>query len=140
MANKNDDFGKALLGGLSSAVGGLPGSLLSGGLNMLFGHDSAKQQFENQKKLMDYQSKLNKDMMQFQWNNQYGAQVAGMKGAGLNPALMQGGSFGLNSAPSVSGGSASAPQVFPTQLAQNALLASQIKANEEHNQKPYYNY
>lgn len=130
MANKNDDFGKTLLSGLSSAVGGLPGSLLSGGLNMLFGHDSAKQQFENQKKLMEYQSQLQKGMMQYQWNNQYGAQVQGMKGAGLNPALMQGGSFGLNSAPSVSGGSAAAPQVFPTQLAQNALLASQIKVNE----------
>lgn len=124
------DFGKTLLDGLGSAVGGLPGSIISTGLNLLFGSNSANKQLKHQKELMSYQSKLQKDMMQYQWNNQYGAQVQGMKGSGLNPALMQGGSFGLNSAPSVSGGSAAAPQVFPTQLAQNALLASQIKANE----------
>ncbi len=133
MADNNNskvDFGKTLLNGLGAAAGGLPGSIISSGLNLLTGSISANRQLKNQKKLMDYQAKLNKDMMQYQWNNQYGAQVQGMKGAGLNPALMQGGSFGLNSAPSVSGGSAAAPQVFPTQLAQNALLASQIKANE----------
>lgn len=122
------NIGEELLNGLSSSIGGLPGSIIGSGLSSLFQGSQMNKQFNNQKKLMDYQSKLQKDMMQYNWNNQYGAQVQGMKGAGLNPAIMQGGSFGLNSAPSVSGGSASVSPVQVPSIAENALLASQ-KAN-----------
>lgn len=123
-------FENALLSGLGKSLGGIPGTLMGSGLSYLLQGSQMNKQFENQKKLMDYQSKLQKDMMQYNWQNQYGAQVQGMKGAGLNPALMQGGSFGLNSAPSVSGGSASALPVQVPSIAENALVESQIKANE----------
>lgn len=134
MADNNVNFGNELLkglgGSLGGALGGLPGTIIGSGLSSLLQGNQMKNQVKYQKQLMDYQTKLQKDMMQYNWNNQYGAQVQGMKGAGLNPALMQGGSFGLNSAPSVSGGSASALPVQVPSLAENALVASQIKANE----------
>lgn len=121
-------LGSSVLQGALSAFGGLPGSLLGSGLSSLFQGNQMKKQVKYQKQLMDYQASLNKSLQQWQWNNQYGAQVQGMRGAGLNPALMQGGSFGLNSAPSVNGGSSSPLPVSIPSLAENALLASQ-KAN-----------
>lgn len=134
MANDKVNFGSELLkglgGSLGGALGGIPGSIFGTLLSSAMQGNQMEKQFKNQKELMEYQSKLQKDMMQYNWNNQYGAQVQGMKGAGLNPALMQGGSFGLNSAPSVSGGSASALPVQVPSIAENALVASQIKANE----------
>lgn len=133
MANDKVNFGSELLkglgGSLGGALGGIPGTIIGSFLSSTLQGNQMEKQFKNQKELMEYQSKLQKDMMQYNWNNQYGAQVQGMKGAGLNPALMQGGSFGLNSAPSVSGGSASALPVQVPSLAENALVASQIKAN-----------
>lgn len=122
-ANAKDQAGNIL--------GGLPSSVFTFGTSVLGNLVSGSMQRHYQKDLMDYQSKLQKDMMQYSWNNQYGAQVQGMKGAGLNPSLMQGGSFGLNSAPSVSGGSASAlpvEKLSVKDMADLSMMSSQ-KAN-----------
>ncbi len=108
------------------------GAIITGGaslVNNLLGFASANKQFKNQKKLMQEQYRLNNMSVEHQWSNQYGAQVQGMKGAGLNPALMQGGSFGMNSAPTVSSGSAAAPPVSPisaSDVAQYARMAAEI--------------
>lgn len=121
------DLGSSLATGLGSSLGGLPGSMIGGAISSLFQGDQMKKQVEHQKELMRYQSDLQKNMQQFTWNNQYGAQVQGMRGAGINPAVMQGGSFGLNSAPSVGGGSASALPISLPNIAELSLLASQKK-------------
>lgn len=101
MANHGD---KALSGastgaalGTSLGVGPVAGAAaggLVGLLGSIFGAESENTstrenmmlQSQLNKGEMKYSQGLNKDYQNFLWQNQYGAQVSGMKNAGLNPA------------------------------------------------------
>ena len=71
--------GQAVLGGLASGIGSI------------FGGGSRRKAYHRSKRLMKYQMGLDKDM--FDYQNAYNtpaAQMARLKSAGLNPALMYG--------------------------------------------------
>jgi len=118
--------------------------MLQGASNM-FG---ASKQHKRNKELMGIQQgnqqQLNRQGHQLQmdmWNKtNYGAQVAHMEKAGLNPALMYGmGGGGGTTAGSQGGGSASGGgnpvQMHPMDMANIAKLKSEIDLNNAHTNK-----
>ena len=117
--------------------GGVWSGAAAAGLGMLGGIGQGNRQYHRQKRLMNFQQAnqmaLNRqghDLQMDLWNKtNYGAQVAHMKDAGLNPALMygsagQGGSTGSQGGGSASGGSAAGERVMDLN---NMLTGAQIR-------------
>lgn len=139
---------QSLRNGLSSGLQagasrgfGLRG-LISGAINNMFAKKAEKRQFEYNKKLMEFQNSLN----QANEFSSAGRQVAGLKSAGVNPALADGSAPATVSGSSVSQGSGQADvgasEATVAQQASNLQMddkvkESQVSANEsiarEHN-------
>lgn len=126
--------GGSILGGLSS--------LWSSSEQSANQKELARLQHEYNKKEMAYSQQLNKEYQSFLNNTMYGAQVSGMKGAGLNPAgantnvgAMQG-SNGLHTGssaptapiPDIAGGIAAGANAGAA-IAQTKATLDQTKAN-----------
>ena len=101
---------QSLRNGLSSGLQagasrgfGLRG-LISGAINNMFAKKAEKRQYQYNKKLMEFQNSLN----QANEFSSIGRQVAGMKAAGVNPALADGSAPASVSGSSVSQGSGQA--------------------------------
>lgn len=132
-------FGDFIKGtGGSAAIGGVAGLL-----GMIGQKRREKRQMENQQKLMEvqlgHQQQLNQqqyDLQKQMWEEtSYPAQIAMMKKAGLNPALMygsagSGGTTGSVGGGSASGGQASMSQGEPAQMGIEAIMAMKRIANE----------
>ena len=115
--------------GLGNALGGaLIGDIFQGGAN--------QRQLEQNQKLLDMQSKANKEMYDYQLNKQkefatdmsYSWQIEQMKKAGVNPALLYG--SGGGSQPTLVGG-ATAPGTQAVQRQDMALEMSSRMAEIE---------
>ena len=117
-------IGDAATGGLASGIG----SFVSG----LFGDDSAKKQFENEKELMGLQAKYNEaaasnnqKRAQAMWDyTNYENQKRHMINAGLNPAAVLsngGGGSGATGASAAGVGGGQAANAAQTQANQNEL-------------------
>ena len=139
---------QSLKNGLSSGLQagasrgfGLRG-LISGAINNMFAKKAEKRQYQYNKKLMEFQNSLN----QANEFSSIGRQVAGMKAAGVNPALADGSAPASVSGSSVSQGSGQADggpsEATVAQQASNLQMdekvkQSQVSANEsiarEHN-------
>lgn len=139
---------QSLRNGLSSGLqlGGARGfglrGLISGAINNLFAKKAEKRQFKYNKKLMEFQNALN----QANEFSSIGRQIAGMKSAGVNPALADGSAPASVSGSSVSQGSGQAysgsSEAVVAQQASNLQMddnvkQSQVSANDaiarEHN-------
>ena len=139
---------QSLKNGLSSGLQagasrgfGLRG-LISGAINNMFAKKAEKRQYQYNKKLMEFQNSLN----QANEFSSIGRQVAGMKAAGVNPALADGSAPASVSGSSVSQGSGQADsgssEATVAQQSSNLQMdekvkQSQVSANEsiarEHN-------
>lgn len=89
-------------------------------------------QFQNQKQLDKYGQELQMETWQ---KTNYPAQVAMLKEAGLNPGLLygnggSGGVTGSQGGGSAASGNAPAPQPWPLDIGQAAMMAAQIKLME----------
>lgn len=126
----SNQFITSLTNGVTSALGGAPGALVSGltgGLfDTLFGGIAANRQLKNQKKLMNHQYDLQKQM--FDYTSEYNSmknQVQRYKDAGLNPNLLTGQSQMAGTTGTISSGSAAMPLAqSQMQYAQHAQIAS----------------
>lgn len=130
MADVN--LGQSLMQGVSSALGGIPGTVVGGLLGSIFGGSSASKQLKNQMKLQQQQFDLQKQM--FDYTSEYNSasnQVQRLKEAGLNPNLAYGnGVQAGGTTGSVSAGSAGLPSTQASQIgasnsAEIALVNSQ---------------
>lgn len=139
---------QALKNGLSSGLQGgasrgfgLRG-LISGAINNMFAKKAEKRQYQYNKKLMEFQNSLN----QANEFSSPGRQIAGLKSAGVNPALADGSAPATVSGASVSQGSGQAEsgssEATVAQESSNLQMdekvkESQVSANEsiarEHN-------
>lgn len=104
------------------------GSLIKGAINNLFAKKAEQRQLRNNMKLMDYQNKLNQEN-EF---SSYGRQIAGMKAAGINPALADGSAPQSVSGSSVSQGSGQAdePDVNPKVSTETAAIEKDIEVKD----------
>lgn len=117
-------------------------SLINGAINNMFAKKAEKRQFNYNKKLMEFQNSLN----QANEFSSAGRQIAGLKAAGVNPALADGSAPASVSGSSVSQGSGQADsgssEATVAQQSSNLQMdekvkQSQVSANEsiarEHN-------
>lgn len=127
-------MGNALSSGVSSGFQasasrgfGLRG-LISGAINNMFAKKAEQRQLENNKKLMDYQNKIN----QANEFSSAGRQIAGLKAAGVNPALADGSAPATVGSSSVSQGSGQAESGHSEALvsAQQSSLEGDVKVKE----------
>lgn len=138
--------------GVGTAVGGIPGSILGntiGGLfSNWFGSSSQSQQYKYQKRLMQHQFDLQKQM--FDYTSAYNSPVNAVqryKDAGLNPNLLLGSPQMAGSTGSISSGQAGLRQVqSQADLAHhvqmtmiNKKLGSDIALNESQAELNKYN-
>lgn len=126
--------GEAALNGATGGLASGIGSFISG----LFGDDSAKKQFENEKELMGLQAKYNEaaasnnqKRAQAMWDyTNYENQKKHMIQAGLNPALLYGMSGGGGSSASGAGQAAGVGNPG-TQAVMMGIQAENMKANTQ---------
>lgn len=76
----------AAIAALASAAGSAASSIGSTMLNAHYGRESQLLAHKYNLQEMDYSQKLNREYQQWLNSTQYGAQVSGMRNAGLNPA------------------------------------------------------
>lgn len=131
---------------LGNIAGGGIGTALSAGMGLLLGGYNDRRQIEMQQKLTDMQltanakmAGLNHDLQLKLWNEtSYPAQLAKMKEAGLNPALMYGGTGSGGTTGAASGSGVSGSQAMRqseildlnAQIMQMQLMKSEQKVNE----------
>lgn len=130
------DILQPLKNGLSSGLQagasrgfGLRG-LISGAINNMFAKKAEKRQFGYNKKLMEFQNSLN----QANEFSSTGRQVAGMKAAGVNPALADGSAPATVSGSSVSQGSGQADsgssEATVAQQSSNLQMDEKVKESQ----------
>ena len=127
---------QSLKNGLSSGlqVGSSRGfglrGLISGAINNMFAKKAEKRQFNYNKKLMEFQNSLN----QANEFSSAGRQVAGLKAAGVNPALADGSAPGTVSGSSVSQGSGQADggssEATVAQQSSNLQMDEKVKESQ----------
>lgn len=127
---------QSLKNGLSSGlqVGAARGfglrGLISGAINNMFAKKAEKRQFNYNKKLMEFQNSLN----QANEFSSIGRQIAGMKSAGVNPALADGSSPATVSGSSVSQGSGQADsgssEAAVAQQSSNLQMDEKVKESQ----------
>ena len=127
---------QSLKNGLSSGlqVGAARGfglrGLISGAINNMFAKKAEKRQFNYNKKLMEFQNSLN----QANEFSSTGRQVAGMKSAGVNPALADGSAPATVSGSSVSQGSGQADtgssEATVAQQSSNLQMDEKVKESQ----------
>lgn len=127
---------QSLKNGLSSGlqVGAARGfglrGLISGAINNMFAKKAEKRQFNYNKKLMEFQNSLN----QANEFSSTGRQVAGMKAAGVNPALADGSAPATVSGSSVSQGSGQADggssEATVAQQSSNLQMDEKVKESQ----------
>lgn len=142
---------------LGSNVGGLATSAASGVgttiANKILGNNAAKQNYQYQKKLIDYQNDINQRNYQIQRADKISdilhatsREVQSKKMAGLNPSLgMESGGAASNAASDVQGADLNTPSTGPnmmqpvqvTDLLNNAALMSQIALNNANAEKSH---
>ena len=127
---------QSLKNGLSSGLQagsargfGLRG-LINGAINNMFAKKAEKRQFNYNKKLMEFQNSLN----QANEFSSIGRQIAGMKAAGVNPALADGSAPATVSGSSVSQGSGQADggpsEATVAQQASNLQMDEKVKESQ----------
>lgn len=130
------DILQPLKNGLSSGLQagasrgfGLRG-LISGAINNMFAKKAEKRQFNYNKKLMEFQNSLN----QANEFSSAGRQVAGLKAAGVNPALADGSAPATVSGSSVSQGSGQADggssEATVAQQSSNLQMDDKVKESQ----------
>lgn len=130
------DILQPLKNGLSSGlqVGASRGfglrGLISGAINNMFAKKAEKRQFGYNKKLMEFQNSLN----QANEFSSTGRQIAGMKSAGVNPALADGSAPATVSGSSVSQGSGQADggssEAAVAQQSSNLQMDEKVKESQ----------
>lgn len=104
--------------------------LISGAINNMFAKKAEKRQFNYNKKLMEFQNSLN----QANEFSSAGRQVAGLKAAGVNPALADGSAPATVSGSSVSQGSGQADggssEAIVAQQASNLQMDNKVKESQ----------
>lgn len=130
------DILQPLKNGLSSGlqVGASRGfglrGLISGAINNMFAKKAEKRQFNYNKKLMEFQNSLN----QANEFSSAGRQVAGLKAAGVNPALADGSAPATVSGSSVSQGSGQADggssEAAVAQQSSNLQMDEKVKESQ----------
>lgn len=89
-------MGNFIEGIATNAANSLTGGIIGAGMGLMLEGHNDRRQLEQQQKLMDMQIAANKDMANFNYQNQmkmwketnFGPQVEELKKAGLNPALL----------------------------------------------------
>lgn len=130
------DILQPLKNGLSSGLQsgasrgfGLRG-LISGAINNMFAKKAEKRQFQYNKKLMEFQNSLN----QANEFSSPGRQIAGLKSAGVNPALADGSAPATVSGSSVSQGSGQADggssEATVAQQSSNLQMDEKVKESQ----------
>lgn len=104
--------------------------LISGAINNMFAKKAEKRQFNYNKKLMEFQNSLN----QANEFSSIGRQIAGMKSAGVNPALADGSAPATVSGSSVSQGSGQADsgssEATVAQQSSNLQMDEKVKESQ----------
>ena len=104
--------------------------LVSGAINNMFAKKAEKRQFNYNKKLMEFQNSLN----QANEFSSTGRQIAGMKAAGVNPALADGSAPATVSGSSVSQGSGQADggssEATVAQQSSNLQMDEKVKESQ----------
>lgn len=104
--------------------------LISGAINNMFAKKAEKRQFNYNKKLMEFQNSLN----QANEFSSTGRQIAGMKAAGVNPALADGSAPATVSGSSVSQGSGQADsgssEATVAQQSSNLQMDDKVKESQ----------
>jgi len=129
--------------GIAPAATAAVGQITSGVLGMIGQKKRENRAMENTKKLMDVQfqnqkqlDKYGQELQMETWQKtNYPAQVAMLKEAGLNPGLLygnggSGGVTGSQGGGSAASGNAPAPQPWPLDIGQAAMMAAQITLME----------
>lgn len=106
---------------LAAAAIGAIGSIGSSVLGNSGTRSNMRLQAQLNKEQMKYQDELNRSYQKMLWNNQYSAQMSGMKNAGMNPAF-DGASPSMQASNSVGSG-ASGPSAPVPDLAGGAISA-----------------
>ena len=125
---------------IGAAAIGATGQVASGVLGMIGQRQREKRAMKNTRELMDIQFRNQKQLDKYgqelqleTWEKtNYPAQVAMLKEAGMNPGLLYGnggpgGVTGSQGGGSAASGSAPAPQDWPLDIGQAAMMAAQIK-------------
>ena len=123
-----------------AAAIGAGGQIASGVLGMIGQKSREKRAMKNTRDLMDIQFRNQKELDKYgqelqmeTWEKtNYPAQIAMLKEAGMNPGLLYGnggpgGVTGSQGGGSAASGSAPAPQEWPLDIGQAAMMAAQIK-------------
>lgn len=124
---------------IGAAAIGAGGQVASGVLGMIGQKKREKRAMKNQLKLMDVQfqnqkqlDKYGQELQMETWEKtNYPAQIAMLKDAGLNPGLLygnggSGGVTGSQGGGSAASGNAPAPQPWPLDIGQAAMMAAEI--------------
>lgn len=124
---------------IGAAAIGAGGQIASGVLGMIGQKKREKRAMKNQLKLMDVQfqnqkqlDKYGQELQMETWEKtNYPAQIAMLKDAGLNPGLLygnggSGGVTGSQGGGSAASGNAPAPQPWPLDIGQAAMMAAEI--------------